>query len=501
MIVMKRNIINYLRINTITVSHWPGVMIIVLLTLSGCSKLLDKQPKTDVIFKNDSTTISASQAEDAIRGAYTDYRGYDYGLEFNVLDRITNGDAISDNCYAGGDNTDNITLDEFRANSLNGNVARDWKDAYGIIGKLNITINQIERCTDPALSAGRKAQMIGEARFMRAFAYFDLVRLYGRVPLFLEPADTRTAETLLNSTILAQSSPDSVYDAILQDLWIAKAGVRPVSAATNKMTITSGTVNATLAKVYASIATPNWDSVAYYCDATIPDYSMLSDFNFLWDNNHKNNSEAIWELNYEGYSVIGNWIPSQFIGTDWKKFNTPSADLVNAYMSEGDNIRMNASITFADVTGHWVDSYWSLSHFPFLTKYNDPYDGTNDFYIIRLPDILLLKAEALVEKGDIDGAMTLVNQVRHRVSLGDKTASNADDARAIIANERRLELAFEGHRWYDLLRTGKAITVMNAQKDSYGHDINYNVQPYRLLMPIPQAQIDLNPLLTQNEGY
>ena len=114
---------------------------------------------------------------------------------------------------------------------------------------------------------------------------------------------------------------------------------------------------------------------------------------------------------------------------------------------------------------------------------------------------MLLKAEALVEKGDINGAMTLVNQVRARVKLVAKTAGSADDARAIIANERRLELAFEGHRWYDLLRTGTALATMNAQTDGNGNNLNYNVQSYRLLLPIPQAQIDLNPLLTQNEGY
>jgi len=469
--------------------------------ITGCSKVLDKQPVTQIVRPQDSTTISASEAEDQIAGIYTTFRGYDYGLEFNVLDRITNGDAISDNAYAGGDNTDNITLDNFTANSLNGNVARDWKDAYGIIGRINITVDQIQRCVDPALTAARKNQMLGEARFLRAFAYFDLVRLYGRVPLLLEPADTKTAETLLNSTIVPQSSTDSVYLAILSDLWFARSGVRPVNQGETKMTITIGIVNAVLAKVYASMPTKNWDSVGYYADQTIPNYTMLPDYKQLWDNNHKNNSEAIWELNYEGWNVIGNWIPSQFIGTDWKKFNTPSNDLVRTFESEGDNIRENATISFSDISGHWTDPHWNLTRYPFTVKYNDPYDGTNDFYIIRLPDILLLKAEALVAKGDINGAMTLVNQVRARVKLNPKTAANADDANAIIANERRLELAFEGHRWYDLLRTGKALATMNAQTDGNGNNLNYNVQPYRLLLPIPQAQIDLNPLLVQNQGY
>ena len=487
-------------------------MAVALMILAGCSKILDKQPVTQIVTPNDSTTISATDAENLIAGTYTTYKGYDFGLEFNAFDRIVNGDVQADNAYAGGDNTDNISIDLFKTNSLNGNVSRDWRDAYGIIGRTNITLDQVQKSVDPALSANRKNEILGEARFMRAFTYFDLVRLYGRVPLLLTPANTKTAEDLLNSTIVPQSSVDSVYDAILTDLWFAKSTVRDAGASPSKFIVSKGAVNATLAKVYASMPTPNWDSVLYYCNQVIPHYSLVTDYNFLWDNNHKNNSEAIWEINYFGYGAgdqIGNWIPSinvggsigNYEGGGWKKFNQPSNDLVNAFVAENDNIRLNASVTFVDITGQWIDKNWPSNHYPFLTKYNDPANGTNDIYMIRLADILLLKAEALVKKADIPGALDLVNQVRARVGLTPKTASGADEADDIIANERRLELAFEGHRWFDLVRTGKAIQVMNAQKDGSGASLNYDVQPYELIFPIPQTQIDLNPLLTQNPEY
>ena len=494
------------------ISNGRLILIAAILITSGCKKLLDKEPITQIVASKDSTAISATDAENLIAGAYTSYKGYDFGLEFNVFDRIVNGDVIADNAYAGGDNTANITLDLFTANSLNGNMDRDWRDAYGIIGRINITIDQVQKCADPALSAGRKNEIIGEASFMCAYTYFDLVRLFGKVPLILRPANTSNAEVLYNSTIIAQSSTDSIYDAILSDLWFARSTVRAVGASPSKFIVSEGAVTAALAKVYASMPTPNWDSVLYYADQTIPQYSLVANYNDLWDNNHKNNSEAIWELNYDGYSTgdfIGNWIPSinvggsvgNYEGGGWKKFNTPSNDLVNAFLAENDNIRLNASITFLDVSGQWSDQYWQPNSYPFLTKYNDPADGTNDFYMIRLPDILLLKAEALVKKGDLIGAMGLVNQVRARVNLPPKTAADAVSADNIIANERRLELAFEGHRWFDLVRTGKAVEVMNAQKDGSGNNLNYNIQPYRILMPIPQPQIDLNPLLTQNPNY
>ena len=421
-------------------------------------------------------------------------------LEFNVLDRITNGDVLSDNCYSGGDNPDNITIDLFRFNSLNKNITRDWKDAYGIIGNINLAIAQIGSSTDPALSAARKSQMLGEARFMRAFTYFDLVRLFGRVPIMLKPVDQTNSENLIKSTLIPQSSVDSVYDAILNDLWFAKANVANDNVPPNKMIVTKGAANSILAKVYATMPVKNWDSVAYYCDQVIPHYSLVPNFTYLWDNNHKNNSEAIWEFNYVGYNVIGNWIPSQFIGSGWKKFETPSIDLVDTFRAENDSIRFNNSITFIDYG--WDDPYWKdKSSYPIISKYNDPNNGTNDFYQIRLADILLLKAEALVQKNDINGAMDLVNQVRARVKLAPKTASSAADANNIIYTERRLELAFEGQRWFDLVRTGKAIEVMNAQKDANGVNLNYNVQPYQLIYPIPQTQIDLNSILTQNPGY
>src|SRR5436309_760010 len=108
-------------------------IIFIAVIVSGCSKLLDKRPVTQIVTTTDSTSITAADAENLISGVYNSEIGYSYGLEFNVLDRITNGDVRSDNCYAGGDNPDNISIDLFTDNALNGNIARDWNDAFGII--------------------------------------------------------------------------------------------------------------------------------------------------------------------------------------------------------------------------------------------------------------------------------------------------------------------------------------------------------------------------------
>lgn len=495
---------------TTSIIRYTMLLLVVLAAGSSCSKILDKTPETFLVRNENDSTITAVEAENLVAGIYLYYKRE--ALEFTIFDRITNGDVLADNNYAGGDNTANITLDNFRFNSLNGNLNRDWQRAYELIGRVNIAVEQVGASVDPSLTAARKAQMLAELRFFRAFTYFDIVRLFGRVPLILRRPDESTSETLLKSTIVPRSSVDSVYDAILSDLWYAKANARNTAGAPNKYLISKGAANATLAKVYASMPAPRWDSVRYYCDQTIPEYSLVGDYNFLWDNNHKNNSEAIWEINFAGYNAgdgIGNWVPSIFVGGSvgnyegggWKKFSTPANDLVNAFNTDGDNIRLNASIKFLNITGQFSDVNWPSANYPFLVKYNDPRDGTNDFYMLRLPDIMLLKAEALVKAGDITGAMLIVTAVRARVSLGPKTAANAAAAETIIANERRLELAFEGHRWFDLVRTGKAVEVMSAQRGLNGTPLNYNVQPYRTIMPVPQQQIDLNPALDQNPEY
>ena len=486
------------KIKTVPLLILGGLLVV---GANSCSKLLDKMPVTQIVTQtNTSVSITASDAENLIAGCYDAESGYAYGLESNVLDRITNGDVRADNCYAGGDNPDNISIDLFTDNALNGNIARDWSDSYGIIGVLNSAIAQVENCTDPALSQTRKAQILGEARFMRAYTYFYLVRLYGRVPVMLKPVDQTNSESLIKSTLVPQSSVDTVYQAILNDLWYARQTVQNDNVPPNKMIITKGAVNSILAKVYAAMPNKNWDSVAYYCDQVIPDYSLLPNYDWLWDNQHKNNSEAIWEFNYVGYSVVGNWIPSQFIGPGWKKFETPTNDLVNAFEAENDTVRMNASIAF--VNYGWADPYWKdPNHYPIVVKYNDPNNGTNDFYPLRLADILLLRAEAYNQSGDLVNAAKLIDEVRARVHLGPIIANSKETMETAILNERRLELAFEGKRWFDLVRTGNAISVMNAQKDGNGNNLNYNVQPYMLVYPIPQTELDLNPLLTQNPGY
>jgi hypothetical protein len=479
-------------------------VIIISLLVQSCTKFLDEEPVSNgVAVANNSSDSkvykTASEVEAALAGAYSDYKN-----EYYQLDYFVNGDAQSDDAYAGGDNPSNFQIDDYKLDATNTNVSRDWAYLYSTIGKTNKIINNVDAVDDAALTAARKKEILGEASFIRAFMYFQLVQLWGDVPLQLTDVQTISAEKLdeIYPILFPARKPQAeVYRQIIKDLEtaLANVGTSPI----NKGYVTKGAANAMLAKVYAAQEPHDWAKVKKYCDDVIAGgYTLLPDYNQLWENTNENSSESIFEINYSGGSTDGNWGVSIFRGLDWKKFNLPSNDLAQAFDDEKDVIRKDASITFLDVSGKWSDKHWDQKSYPFINKYHIFTSGSNQNYIfIRLADILLLKAEALNELGDTQGAAALVNQIRTRVKLANTTAANQADMRLAIEKERRLELAFEGHRWFDLKRTGRAIAVCNAAKDGNGKNLGYSLNTNRLIWPIPQAEIDKNQKLIQNTGY
>lgn len=478
--------------------------IIALFSLNSCEKFLDLEPVSDGIAVSNTGADSilyhsASEAEAALAGVYADFKN-----EYYQLDYFVNGDAQSDDAYAGGDNPANFQIDDYRIDAINLNVSRDWAYLYSTIGKANAVINNTQAVNDPALTAQRKAEIIGEASFIRAFMYFQLVQLWGDVPLQLKEVKTISADQLDDIYPLifpARAPKEEIYRQIIADLELALAGVRVT--APHKGFVTKGAVNTMLARVYATQEPHDWNRVNEYCDAVIAGgYTLLPDYDMLWNNSQENSPEAIFEINYNGGITDGNWGTKIFRGLDWKKFNLPSNDLVRAFDAEGDTKRKNSSIIFLDVTGKWSDPHWPQTKYPFINKYRTFTEGSNQNYIFyRLADVLLLKAEALNELGDLAAAAELVNRIRTRVNLPNTAAASQSDMRLAIEKERRLELAFEGHRWYDLKRTGRAIAVMNAVTGANNENLGYDVNENRLLWPIPQAELDKNSKLTQNPGY
>lgn len=465
-----------------------------LLTSSlACNRYLDTEPISDKAVDADNPLATASDAEDAMTTIYSDF-----GNEYWQMDYFFNGDAQTDIAYAGADNVQNFQQDEYRILATNNNVNRDWGYLSNFMDHCNKILNYVDGASE--LSSTRKGEMKSEAAIFRAMYLFHMVQLWGDVPVITKSFITINADNFNEaySQLYPKRQPVAdVYTQIISDL---EGAIANAPASSNKYRANKGAAYALLAKVYATKPNPDWAKVQQYCDLVIGEgYSLLSNYDNLFDGSHEGNAESIWEADGNA-SNIWAWGTFMFAGTDWKKFNVPSNDLVESFNNEGDSQRLNSSVTFSSVS--WSDTYWSSSNYPFMNKMRLT-DGNQNFYIIRYADILLLKAEALIRTGDYINSAILINQVRSRVGKSPISISSEDDGIDKVLSERKLELAFEGQRWFDLKRTGKAVEILSVQKDGNGNILSYapNINTDRLLWPIPQAQMDKNQNLTQNPGY
>jgi starch-binding outer membrane protein, SusD/RagB family len=476
--------------------------ILAALLATGCSKTLDKTPISTLTSGNYWKT--ATDAEAGLAGAYNSLY-----QQFYIWDYMTNGDVWADNCYAGGNNPDNFGIDEFQLNSLNGNVTRDWQGLYYGIANANAVLDNVPAINDPVWTGTtRKAQILAEAKFLRALHYWFLVTTYGDCPLALTNNVTGTA------LFPARTPAAQVWLQIEQDLISADSSLLANSGSNpNNGRASQGSAAGLLAKVYAQQG--KYDSCLIWCQQVLANsyYSLLPNYADLFDGNHKLTTESLFEIQHSTVSGTTNYgpellLPYSLTGDTYAKFNIPTNDLIAAYRAAGDSVRLEASI------------YWSLPEdtiaipppytsatFPVPYSYKwkqaDGYNSPDNEVLIRLADIILLDAEALNNSGQTTAAIPLINQIRARVNLPPTTASTQADVALAILNERRLELALEGWRWTDLLRFGTqyTITLMNSQVDPSGNPLNYNVTADKLLFPIPASEMDLDVNLKQNPGY
>lgn len=465
----------------------------VLLTAVSCNDFLDTEPITEQGVSVTNPLKTAADAENRMNTIYSAF-----GNEYWQLDYFMNGDAQTDVSYAGADNIQNFQQDEYRIIATNSNVERDWKYLYGFINDCNMILNYVDEINDPALTPARKTEMKAEASIMRAMYYFHAVQLWGDIPLVTKAVIGVNADNfdeVYSQVYPARKSAQEAYDMILADLENAVANA---PAGSEKYRANKNLAYGLLAKANASKPNPDWAKVKQYA-SNISGVSLLPVYDNLFDGNHEANAESIFEANGNAGSVWA-WGTSMFFGTDWKKFNVPSNDIVKTFDDEGDIQRKNASVKFSPVA--WSDNYWPSNNYPFMYKMRKT-DGTQNFYILRYADIILLQAEAAVRTGDFTGAAGYVNQIRSRVGLAPVSISSETDGIGKVLKERKLELAFEGVRWFDLKRTGTAISILSQQKDGNGNVLPYagNLNPNRLLWPIPQGQRDNNQNLTQNPGY
>jgi tetratricopeptide (TPR) repeat protein len=499
------------------------ILIALFVTFTSCSKdFLEKTPESFI----SSTTFYKTQSDfqQAVNGIYAPLRDL-YGV--SVVSSGDNpgtanwmmGEMRSDNTiYIINTGNRGFEPQEFIDNFLDDptNAVSNYKyfNNYILIGRANLVLAQIDAV---AFDETAKKNLKGQAYFLRALAYFDLVQYFGDVPLHLTPV------TALSETALPRSIKDAVYQQIIADAKLA-ASLLPLKGVQEKGRATSGAAKTLLGNVH--IVLKQWAEAETVLKEVLNsnEYSLVPGYGDIYKTSNKNNSESVFEVQFQEGATQGlystfiyNFLPrlpdpSIITGVAGPAnanggWNTPTPDLINSY--EAGDRRKDASIGTA-------------GGYPYIKKYQNPhanYNNTNDNWpVYRFAEVLLLLSESLNEQNKATEALPHLNKVRDRAfGTGVSLVTNTNQAalRDIIMHERQIEFAFENKRWLDLVRTGKAIEIMSAQgarikanPQAYYFPLtyapppaSYNVQAYRLLFPLPFRERQLNPDLTQNTGY
>jgi hypothetical protein len=426
-----------------------------------------------------------------------------YGYRLTEIPEYRGGNSVLS--WMQGD-FEGIGIIEFTELTDNVQIERVWQDAYKGIVICNTFLSRMEPIQ---IEENLKKRYIGEAKFIRALIYFNLVRLFGDIPIVLEEITS-----IEDAYIYGRENVDKVYEQIISDLEFA-ASTLPVSYNVSDLgRVTKGAAMALLGKVY--LTQHKYDlartKLKEVIDLNV--YSLLSDYSYLWDLNHENSNESIFEVQFK---KGGTGTGSKYANLFAPKFSAPYTVSVGqsmGKMSPTDNIiseyeindkRKQASVAtgYFGANNVWTPVNWCIKYrdIPFVEN-----DADNNWPVLRYADVLLMYAEVLNEIGYVpDGeAFYYLNLIRSRAGLPSISATNAnpnlsapnkESFRKKIYHERRIELAFEGHRFFDLVRWGILIQTMS---EFYGA----NIKEHHVLFAIPQREIDLNPdKLYQNPGY
>ncbi|WP_294199733.1 RagB/SusD family nutrient uptake outer membrane protein [uncultured Chryseobacterium sp.] len=458
----------------------------ILSLLGSCSSdLLNTLPEADKVTSN--FYKDASQIEQGVNGVYgsLQYTGqYKQGL-------LTIGEIPSDNTFDEVPANDNFTYGEFDFFTIqptNSLIENAWKDNYVGIQQANIILNRIGSITD--MSEGTKKTRIGEMKFLRALMYFNLVRIFGDVPLVTQET------TDVNSYFGQSRTPaNEVYNFVEGELKEAIT-LLPATAA-QKGRATKGAALGILGRV---LMTRNKFSEAlpYLSQIDGLGYSLLSDVTKIFDVTNKNNAEIIFDVqfasglngNSEGSNAFQLFSPSGTV-SGAKGHNLPTKEVYNLYSSA--DKRRNAYI---GLTNNGVPYTKKL-----VKTSSAVDDGGSNVVVIRLADVYLMMAECYAQTNDLTNANLYLNKIKTRAGITNVNLTSQQALLAEIDKERRLELIGEGHRWFDLVRTGKAVQVMTQYFAVTPGYSTATIDQHNLLMPVPQNQINTDPAIKQNPGY
>lgn len=477
-----------------------SLFIFITLVAIGCSDdFLEVDSREDIEAEDRDENFTP---EDFVTGVYGMFTEWPYAFSYLGITEI-----ISDNANKGSSPTDTgadkDVLDDLTFTSTAGSVQAMWEHWYKTIGRANYAIAYAEE------EGGENSErLIAEAKFLRAYTYFFLVRGWGDVPIQGEISFEGGNPVIdPESDLSVRNSATEVYDYIEQDLTEAMNNLPSKSeyASRDLGRVTSGAARALLAKVH--LYREDWQEALQHADAVINSgqYGLEENYEDIWREYSENGIESIFEIQARGEDIahgVQQYSETQGArgtsGWGWG-FNTPSEDLLNAFNEEGDEIRRDATIIFAGETlwdGREVSA--SVENPMYNEKaYSSANagagDGDKNIRVLRLAEMYLIKAEAAAQLGDLETAMDALNVVRERVDLEPISGLGQQELLERIWNERRLELAFEHDRWFDIIRTGQAPEAMAT----HGKDFNDRLW----LFPIPENQLIQTPTMEQNPGW
>jgi len=484
-------------------------LLMTVMTMWSCSDdFLDRKPKGQLTY--DTFFQTSDHAVWATNAIYQQYRVW----EMCAFPWIGLTDIISDDADKGSTPTDALymqELDDFTFNATNTAVSGAWLGHYQAIFRANLAIDNIPGIDmDPAL----RDRLLGEAKFLRAYAYLRLVQWFGDLPLV---EHILTDDQYYNQ---ARVPKEQVYDFIESDLLFA-INVLPEKsqyASADLGRVTKGAARGMLAKLY--MVKHDFARAAEQCEAIITsgEYTLMTRYGDNFLPTGENGSESVFEITAvaQPASVVGpGATPYNMVqgvrgvpNLGWG-FNRPSDDLIAEY--EPGDPRRQATIIFVGevlpdgstivqdnpeiVNERFNQKAWVPAHAGLQDN------GPGNIRIIRYSDILLLAAEAYNEINNTTKALDYLNMVRARARgsngfiLKDVTTTDQTELREKIYHERRVELGMEQQRWFDLARWGRIADKMAPLRPNF-------VAPKNLLLPLPQSEIDLtNKILSQNTGY
>ena len=493
-----------------------GLIVVLLFTITGCKKFITKEIVGD--YPESEFYKTEAQAILAINAAYQP-------LAFTNANNNrlwVFGDVASDDAVKGGiagDQADIELIDQFNITPINGNLEATWPLLYEGITRCNIVLKKV-----PAINmdAAKKSRILAEAKFLRAWYYFTLVNIFGDVPVILEPKNAADLQ-------IAQSPVSEIFATVIEpDLADASANLPDKYSGADVGRVTNGAATALLAKAY--LFQNKWNNAAITAAKIINNKYTLNPFysrNFNANFKNNNNSESIFEIQHlTGQDPqTGNQLNQYFapqVNAGYF-FNAPTQNFVDEFEKTAGGVydpRLDYTVgrdSMPWYNGEIFKKDWSPATGYLTKKHQQPLseiskalkgDGSINYIAIRYADVLLWNAEALNELGRTQEALVPLNQVRKRARqsylydnsligypnippnlLPDVTSTNQSDVRKAIQHERRVELGFEFHRFFDLIRWGEAYAKQALQDKP---NFNYAKHKY---FPIPQSERDRNKAL------